>query len=411
MRYFEQTTSKAFETRELPKEETARRKRRRPSTKGKLKEFNLTTFKFHALGHHANFIRQVGTSDNFTTQTVYHIPSTVSYTSLTFVKIEGQHKNPKLHAKRASKSKKLLAPGISRQHIRSRAVYLAKQAHLREKRKGKFKGNTTTRFSFFDSERLPRTDPAVHHHISKERLVSNRVHLLEWTRDNIGDPALTGFIRRLRSYLLAKILSIEFDDDENQFNDDQMSRLIILNDTIYRHKVLRINYTTYDLRRQQDSINPRTQADVMLLSNDESSFPYWYARVLGIFHAQIVYMDPITETMQRSELEFLWVRWFGLNSSPRHGWAAKNLPRVGFINERVDRSPAFGFIDPSQVIRAVHLIPDETGGKSRNGLLRPTIARKSSDEHLDWNYFFVNMCAPDFLSLISMRLLIDLLMI
>lgn len=279
--------------------------------------------------------------------------------------IETQHKNPKLHAKRASRSKKLLASGISRQYIRQRAVYLAKQACLKEKRKGKVKGVGNTRFSFFDSERLPRTDPSVHHHMSKERLVANRINLLEWTRDNAGDPALAvsvkishsirltlpqGFVRRLRSYFLAKLLNVEFDNDENQFSDDELSRLIILNDTIYCHKVLQINYTTYDLRRQQDSINPHTQADIMLLSNDKSAFPYWYARVIGIFHTQVVYVDPKTQIIQRPEFEFLWVRWLGLNSSPRYGWGAKNLPRVGFINPRVDCSPAFGFIDPSQVI-------------------------------------------------------------
>ena len=46
---------------------------------------------------------------------------------------------------------------------------------------------------------------------------------------------------------------------------------------------MRVNYTTYDMRRDQDSLNPRTQADVMLLAHEDltarNSHPYWYARM------------------------------------------------------------------------------------------------------------------------------------
>ena len=47
--------------------------------------------------------------------------------------------------------------------------------------------------------------------------------------------------------------------------------LHILDDCIYRHKVLRINYTTYDMRRDQDSVNPQTHPDVMLLADESNS--------------------------------------------------------------------------------------------------------------------------------------------
>ena len=60
---------------------------------------------------------------------------------------------------------------------------------------------------------------------------------------------------------------------------------------------MRVNYTTYDMRRDQDTINPRTHADVMVLNpGDEESederHPYWYARVCGIFHANVLYLGP-----------------------------------------------------------------------------------------------------------------------
>ena len=37
----------------------------------------------------------------------------------------------------------------------------------------------------------------------------------------------------------------------------------------------------------------------------------------------------------------------------RGGWKAKKLHQIGFI----EGNEAFGFIDPADVIRAVHLIP------------------------------------------------------
>lgn len=54
---------------------------------------------------------------------------------------------------------------------------------------------------------------------------------------------------------------------------------------------------------------------------------------------------------------------------------------------------AFGFLDPSDIIRGVHLIPAFAHGTS-SCYLGPSIAREFSDEELgdmDWNFFYVNM--------------------
>ena len=50
-----------------------------------------------------------------------------------------------------------------------------------------------------------------------------------------------------------------------------------------------MNYTTYDLWREQDSVTLRTHPDVMVLSQetDEQRHPYWYARVLHIFQVNV----------------------------------------------------------------------------------------------------------------------------
>ncbi len=45
------------------------------------------------------------------------------------------------------------------------------------------------------------------------------------------------------------------------------------------------------MQRDQDSINIKTHPDIMLLSredsNDEDRNAYWYARVIGVFHAYV----------------------------------------------------------------------------------------------------------------------------
>jgi hypothetical protein len=132
-------------------------------------------------------------------------------------------------------------------------------------------------------------------------------------------------------------------------------------DRMYRHHVMRINYTTYDVRRAQDTINPKTDhCDVMLLSGQgpgSHTHQYIYARVLGIFHVNVIYAGPGMRDYKARRMEFLWVRWFELvdNISVQQSWANRHLDRLQFPPMSDDE--AFGFIDPSHVLRACHVIP------------------------------------------------------
>ena len=83
--------------------------------------------------------------------------------------------------------------------------------------------------------------------------------------------------------------------------------------------------------------------------------PYWYTQIIGIFHTQVLHMGPKSRTSEPQCMEFLWVRWFVLNQEQPSGWHAKCLHRVGFVDG--EDETAFGFLDPEQVIRAVHLMP------------------------------------------------------
>jgi hypothetical protein len=81
LRSFESATCSAYKTSELPREVRARERRQRKhagsSAKGpassqgrKIKEFNLQTYKVHALGDYVSTIKQYGTTDSFTTAVV-----------------------------------------------------------------------------------------------------------------------------------------------------------------------------------------------------------------------------------------------------------------------------------------------------------------------------------------------------
>jgi hypothetical protein len=155
---------------------------------------------------------------------------------------------------------------------------------------------------------------------------------------------------------------------------------------------MRINYTTYDLRRAQDSLNPQTHADIMVLSHESEDepkrHPFWYARILGVFHANIRHMGPRSQNPHVQKMEFLWVRWFGRDLDHRSGWKAKRLHRLGFVSS--NDPAAFGFLNPQHVIRAVHLMPAFSYGRTK-GLLGPSIVRQPHEGDEDWVYYYIGM--------------------
>jgi len=80
-----------------------------------------------------------------------------------------------------------------------------------------------------------------------------------------------------------------YSGDEHNFSDEDRNQVTIVNNRLHEHSILQINYTTYDVRREQDSINPRTHADVLMLlhEDDDNRHPYWYACVIKIFHLDV----------------------------------------------------------------------------------------------------------------------------
>jgi hypothetical protein len=84
-------------------------------------------------------------------------------------------------------------------------------------------------------------------------------------------------------------------------------------------------------------------------------------------------------------MDFLWVRWFSLDDAFEAGWKAKHLPRIGFIDG--SEECAFGFVDPTCVVRAVHLIPAFHLGRTTE-IMGPSISRLPLENDEDyWRYY------------------------
>jgi hypothetical protein len=120
----------------------------------------------------------------------------------------------------------------------------------------------------------------------------------------------------------------------------------------------------------------------MLRACDDARHPFWYARVLGIYHANI-YFGP---SNQPERMDFLFVRWFGRDPDWQGGPGTCRLDQIGWVPES-DPSGAFGFLNPACVIQACHLIPAFSYGKTAH-LLSPSQARDFPTA--DWVNYYVS---------------------
>jgi hypothetical protein len=148
---------------------------------------------------------------------------------------------------------------------------------------------------------------------------------------------------------------------------------------------MRLNYTSYDVRRKQDTINPATpHRNIMVLANsDDSEHPFLYGRVIGIFHANIIFTGSRVVDYHPRRLEFLWVRWYELHS--KGSWARCTLDQLRF--PPMSREDSFGFVNPADVLRSGHIIPAFAAGKRyADGRGLSHCAKDSSD----WNAYYVN---------------------
>ncbi|KAJ3542003.1 hypothetical protein NM688_g6018 [Phlebia brevispora] len=361
----------------------------------KTKKLNLKMFKWHDLPHFPDQIPLTGPTDIYSTQAGESEHKRVKgwYGLINKNNHEGQiaMKQQRQKALMDIKKRDVVAIEACEQAEREQAENATRKDGQKTKRP-RFQFRTT--WEAAEDEELGKTRFNAHHHIADSQRYHEDIFKLNDT--NSEDPALRNFVSDLKDHFLARILGMEFNGEEHEFTDEQRVHINVVNDRIYRHQILRVNYTTYDMCRDQDTLNPRMHADFMVLNPGEDDLdeckrhPYWYGRVCGVFHAYVQYTGPGYISKEKRQMEFLWVRWFGRDLKAPGGFATRRLHRLGFVD--ADEPGTFGFLDPSLVICAVHLIP-AFHHRCTQDLLGPSILRREleKDEQEDWKYYYMDM--------------------
>ena len=213
------------------------------------------------------------------------------------------------------------------------------------------------------------------------------------------------FRPRLFDHLYSCIKGQPYDGDELYFSSREHDTIIIEQNRMYDHKTIRFRSTTYDACRIEESAKPHTHADIMVLSHEDGSdgqtaFPYWHARIIGIYHFMVCKRTEGEAGLSPpSRIDVLLVRWLGFDSPDgQSGWGARQLHKVGFLPDTDEHGPAFGFLDPNQVLRMVHLIPDFSAIRTKALLTGDSIAIESPHPDGECPFYYVAMYVHIFFS-------------
>ncbi|KAF9473199.1 hypothetical protein BDN70DRAFT_817603 [Pholiota conissans] len=234
------------------------------------------------------------------------------------------------------------------------------------------------------------------HSYRKIQTIRQRKLVLLILLPSLSDYVFKNFIRCLQDHLLGRLLGHDLDGDSGKvYTPKDRLTVRIQNETIFRVCTARINYTTYDMRRAYDTVNPHTHPFIILSSpeTDPGRHPFWYAAVIGIFHANVQHTGKDSRDYSLRWMEFLWVRWMGPVSNYSFGRQQARLPKIGFIPDSDEF--AFGFLDPSLVLRGCHLLPSFKDGRTPNLLTMAskktrTEARTSGLDD-DWMSYYVGI--------------------
>ncbi|KAF8760115.1 hypothetical protein RHS01_02138 [Rhizoctonia solani] len=170
--------------------------------------------------------------------------------------------------------------------------------------------------------------------------------ITRWIYEQRHDDAMKFFIPQLKRFFLARFLG---NRNDPKFNEEEILGIRFHQDRMYRHKTLRINYTSYDV--SYGNVVPRRE-------------------------------------------DFVHVRWLYYNTDEARqgGWDECRLDHIGYEQCYTDQDllDSFDFVHPSDIIRAVHLIPNFQSGSSGTLLNFAKSIAHNSEEHWDWKYYYVN---------------------
>ena len=189
-----------------------------------------------------------------------------------------------------------------------------------------------------------------------------------------------------------------YDGDEHEFTHQDRDNIIIEKNQMYKHKTIRFKSMTYDAHRIEESANPQTHADVMVLSHKDgvdghSAFPYWHARIVGIYHFVVQEKtDGGAGLGPPLRMDVLFIHWFGFDSPDgQSGWRAQHMHKVGFLPDTNTNGPAFGFLDPNEVIWMVHLILDFFSVRTKEMLTGRSMAVPNHHPEGEYPMYYVAM--------------------
>ncbi|KIY49798.1 hypothetical protein FISHEDRAFT_40613 [Fistulina hepatica ATCC 64428] len=375
LRYFAFVTCAAFETFETDKEFAARKRnesrrlltgpideaqpsqsrmRPAPNPGKRRKTFNLNTPKVHSMPDYPSTIRRYGVTDSYSTKT-------------------GELEHRQVKRRYAQTNRNSVVSQIVNIDVRERTI-----DRMTEELEAALSGDVSSG----DEEEVDIASMESHHQIAQDE--TEKINLPVWLSEHAEDPAFKNFSLHLKAHIIGR-LDDSFDSDY-AFSESQLAQLRFHNNVIYPHATATFNYTRYDVMRDCDTINVnRSRRDIMIKASGEgfySSERFWYARVLGVYHAKVYYRSAI----KPQRINFLWVRWFQDDLSWPAGPSHLRLERIGFVSFDSGDSDPFGFVDPADVLRGCHLIPTFSLGITSQ-LLARSMARDFT--HGDWMRYYV----------------------
>ncbi|KAH6913103.1 hypothetical protein BKA70DRAFT_1218105 [Coprinopsis sp. MPI-PUGE-AT-0042] len=282
------------------------------------KKFSLATPKYHALGHYVSQIRRFGTVDSFTSE-------------IRSIQGETNHPAVKTWFKRTDRRNfPSQIAGVERQRARLRNL---KARYNRDHKTGHLPPPQEEETAGLSGpeESQHRIGGGVRYHDMHTTFGPNPTGL--------EDPAVDNFVPKLKYFLLPQIqrlLAPELYGLDHQLTPPEQKleewRSVDLDkNRIYCLETMSIKYTTYDVRRQEDTLRVKSESNIMVLDT------------------------------RGERLEF----------EPLHS------------------SGAFGFLDPGEVIRGVHLIPQLS--------LKPQPLKSQTSKWMGgkkkWRFYYVNRYA------------------
>ncbi|KAI0690296.1 hypothetical protein C8T65DRAFT_745889 [Cerioporus squamosus] len=285
--------------------------------KPKIVEFNISnTYKYHCLADYPDYIKLHGTTVNTTTQLgeCEHIVVKIFYDRTNKIEPEKQIATHQQH--------RGLLHGITEELERKDGGAAALDRPVKHTKGG---------VSDEDNEDV---QPSMYARYVMGQSERHRVNLYNWLDANDGDPACEDFIPRLKNHLIAWKLRMQ---DEESVLEEYRNSLRICNDVLWEHKIVKLCYTTYDMQRDQDTSNPCTHPDILLLTSqdDDDDFPF-------------------------------------------AGFCHHRLPRITFNSD-----PPFGFVDPACILCCAYIIPGWKYGIT-DQLLPPNSVGRA--DGLDYDY-------------------------